>query len=60
MKFPDKLDVLAVHARLVSETGAAAGSGTKHYWNPLSPLSKTVSTMKPLIQSHVRQRMPTI
>ena len=25
MKFPDKLDVLAVHARLISETGGSAG-----------------------------------
>lgn len=25
MKFPDKLDALAVHARLISETGGAAG-----------------------------------
>ena len=25
MKFPDKLDVLAVHARLISETGGAVG-----------------------------------
>ena len=25
MKFPDKLDVLAIHARLVSETGGSAG-----------------------------------
>jgi len=25
MKFPDKLDVLAVHASLISETGGSAG-----------------------------------
>ena len=25
MKFPDKFDVLAVHARLISETGGSAG-----------------------------------
>ena len=25
MKFPDKLDVLAVHARLISETGGSSG-----------------------------------
>ncbi len=25
MKFPDKLDVLAVHARLISETGGSGG-----------------------------------
>jgi death-on-curing protein len=25
MKFPDKLDVLAIHARLISETGGGAG-----------------------------------
>lgn len=25
MKFPDKLDVLAVHARLISQTGGSAG-----------------------------------
>jgi len=25
MKFPDKLDVLAVHARLISETGGSVG-----------------------------------
>lgn len=25
MKFPDKLDVFAIHARLVSETGGSAG-----------------------------------
>jgi death-on-curing protein len=26
MKFPDKLDVLAVHARLTSETGGSSGT----------------------------------
>jgi len=25
MKFPDKLDILAVHARLIAETGGSAG-----------------------------------
>ncbi|MDQ3650146.1 MAG: Fic family protein [Acidobacteriota bacterium] len=25
MKFPDKLDVLAIHARLITETGGRAG-----------------------------------
>lgn len=26
MKFPDKLDVLAIHARLIEETGGSAGT----------------------------------
>ena len=43
MKFPDKLDVLTVHARLISETG---GTGGIRDQGLLSPRLKIAITMK--------------
>jgi len=49
MKFPDKFDVLAVHASLISETGGSAGLRMKAYSSLLSPQPRTATIMKPPI-----------
>jgi len=47
MIFPDKLDVLTIHARLIAETVAHKVSEMKPYSNQLSPLLRIATTMKP-------------
>lgn len=50
MKFPEKLDVLAVHARLVPRLAAQAGSGTNPYLIQLSLLLEiAIITTRPML-----------
>ena len=57
MRFPDKLDVLAVHARLIAETGGSAGIRDEGLLEPLLVPSKIGSTMRTLTLSNVLPRM---
>jgi hypothetical protein len=46
MIFPEKLDVLTVHATLIAETGGTTDYGMKLYSNRPSPLLTIAIAMK--------------
>ncbi len=49
MKFPEKLDVLTVQARLIAETGEPLDSAMKAYLNQLLlPLKTVIATKLPI------------
>jgi hypothetical protein len=47
MTFPEKLDVLTVHARLIAETGGTGGLRDEAYLNLLLSPLKIAIIMKP-------------
>ncbi len=70
MKFPDKLDLLAVHARLISQTGGSAGlrdegllesalaaAENRHSYEGADPVTCATTYAYHLTQAHGNKRV---